>query len=513
MLSTPAVVYQGTWYFWKAQVTEGLVNKINVAPSFWEKAAHERSSSSSHSVSPKRVLNLSTPYASSMYTTLIQNIARASKISLFSLVGLMSFFLVRGRSSKGKKHLSGKKIISARTLARKLKFKRKASKVKIGSLPYVKGTETQHTLITGGTGSGKTNCLFHILSSVEKQNQRKIIIDTNGSFVNRYYRKDRDVLLSLSHSDSVDWNPWSECQNRFDYEALSESLIPSSYSDHENYWRQAAQSLFSSLLQKTGDTQKTSEIVRWMLFEPLSDLCQFVQGTKAAAHMDLSAEKTAGSIRSVASSFVDCLDLLQDSNNPFSITNWVKEGKEDSNLFIHCDPSQRAAAIPLISTWTSLAIRGILNLTPDLDRRIWLILDELPSLNKIKDLETFLSEGRKYGGCGILSLQSPAQLEAIYGRESTRTIIGNCATKIVFSEQDPEVASRISRAFGEKEVQQTQEGISYGAHQVRDGVSLSKQTRMVPVVSSTDIQSLKKNRAFVKLPGNYPITIINTCFV
>jgi type IV secretory pathway TraG/TraD family ATPase VirD4 len=145
----------------------------------------------------------------------------------------------------------------------------------------------------------------------------------------------------------------------------------------------------------------------------------------------------------------------------------------------------------------------------DLNRRVWFIIDELPTLDKIKDLETLLTEGRKYGGCGVISLQSPSQLESIYGHDKAKTIMGNCATKIVFAENDPEISARISKVFGEREIKEVQEGISYGANEIRDGVSLSLHTRSIPTVSSSEIQSLPPNYAFLKLPGYYPITKIN----
>jgi type IV secretory pathway TraG/TraD family ATPase VirD4 len=145
---------------------------------------------------------------------------------------------------------------------------------------------------------------------------------------------------------------------------------------------------------------------------------------------------------------------------------------------------------------------------PDLNRRLWFVVDELPSLNRLKDLEFFLSEGRKYGGCGLFAFQSPSQLEAIYGPLIARTIMSNCMTKIVFTEQDPETADKISRAFGEREIREFNEGVSYGAHETRDSVNLSSHKKNIPLVSVTDIQSLERNRAFVKLPGNMPITKI-----
>ena len=86
--------------------------------------------------------------------------------------------------------------------------------------------------------------------------------------------------------------------------------------------------------------------------------------------------------------------------------------------------------------------------------------------------------------------------------------MGNCGTRVVFAEHDPEISKAISRSLGEAEVKEYQEGISYGAHEVRDGVSLSLQTKHLPIVSPTDIQSLEPNQAFVRLPGNRPITQI-----
>jgi type IV secretory pathway TraG/TraD family ATPase VirD4 len=175
---------------------------------------------------------------------------------------------------------------------------------------------------------------------------------------------------------------------------------------------------------------------------------------------------------------------------------------------LSANPAQRAALNPLLSCWFSISVRSLLQMSPDLNRRIWFVVDELPTLQKLKELESLITEGRKYGGCGLLALQSPSQLEEIYGRASAQTIIGNCATRIIFAEHDPEIAERISRSLGECEIKEYQEGISYGAHEVRDGVTLSLQSKKMPIVSATEIQSLESNCAYIKMPGNLPISKI-----
>ena len=457
-------------------------------------------------VSPEWVLKVVNPKYNLLIEETKLRIFESFIVASAAFTLVIIFFFVRGKLSTAKKHISGNIVAPVWKVALRLKFNRKASPIKLGKLPLVKGTETQHLLVTGGTGSGKTNCFHHLIAQIRKQSQRAVIIDTTGAFVERYYREEQDLILNPFDDRSVPWHPWIECQDSFDYEALAESFIPQSYSDHEKYWNTAARSLFSSVLAKLKEEKKVSELNQWMLFEPLSKLAAFIKGTKAASHVDLNSERTASSVRSVAASFLSSLEFLNDTESPFSIREWVKNGKEGSWLFLTAKPSQRAALNPLLSCWFSIAMRSLLNLEPDFDRRIWFIIDELPSLHRLKDLETFLSESRKYGGCALLAIQSPSQLEAIYGREVTRTILGNCSTKVIFSEQDPEIAVKISKAFGEQEIKEYQKGLSYGANDIRDGVNLTLQTKMQPLIPTTAIQFLQKNQAFIRLPGNFPIT-------
>lgn len=73
--------------------------------------------------------------------------------------------------------------------------------------------------------------------------------------------------------------------------------------------------------------------------------------------------------------------------------------------------------------------------------------------------------------------------------------MANCATKLVFREQDPIRARLLSQVFVDKKVIETQEGFSYGAHEMRDGVNHSNILSNRPVITPSDIQNLKKMRA------------------
>jgi type IV secretory pathway TraG/TraD family ATPase VirD4 len=49
------------------------------------------------------------------------------------------------------------------------------------------------------------------------------------------------------------------------------------------------------------------------------------------------------------------------------------------------------------------------------------------------------------------------------------------------------------------------EGFSYGANDIRDGVSLSQERRKTPVVMDTEFMNLYDLEAYLKLPGNFPV--------
>jgi len=503
----PNKSYQSLWYYGKSKIVGLIYDKISVSSQFWSQVSPHKYGDRSIEVQCKMLERICKKHLTDFASRFLCWLKQAGLLSSLIFVSFILFFLIKGLRTKRYKHITGGKIASPTAIAIHSKLRGKASPIKIGKLPLMRGTETQHILISGGTGSGKTNSFHHILPYIRKNNQRAVIVDTTGTFVSKYYQERRDILLNPFDIRGEPWHPWCECKNHFDYDALAQSFIPISHSDYENYWRGAARSVFSALLEKNQGTKKLSQLTQSLLKSTLSDLHKELKDSRASSHLDPSTDKTAGSIRSVASSFLECLDYLKDSTEPFSIREWVQnDTKNGAWLFLVTTPSQRAVLVPLISAWYSIAMRSLMQMNTDLHRRLYFVSDELPTLQKLRELETCLAEGRKFGACALLAMQSPAQLEMIYGHHNARVIIGNCATKVAFFEQDPTIAKQISQIFGEKEIEEPQEGISYGAHQMRDGVSISSIKRTKPVVSTSDIQSLNKNVAFVKLPGKAPIT-------
>lgn len=146
-----------------------------------------------------------------------------------------------------------------------------------------------------------------------------------------------------------------------------------------------------------------------------------------------------------------------------------------------------------------------MTLPPNTERRLWFIIDELSSLQKLPSLETAMAENRKYGGCVLAGIQKFPQLYHAYGQNQAQSILDQFNPKIFFRNTAPTITSWISKILGEAETTEQLENLSYGAHSIRDGVSLSPQTRTKLLTLPTEIANLHDLEAFIKLPGPYPI--------
>ncbi|MBN0691365.1 type IV secretion system DNA-binding domain-containing protein, partial [Pseudomonas aeruginosa] len=91
-----------------------------------------------------------------------------------------------------------------------------------------------------------------------------------------------------------------------------------------------------------------------------------------------------------------------------------------------------ASLKPVISMWLSIAIRGLLAMGENRNRRVWIFADELPTLHKLPDLVEILPEARKFGGCYVFGIQSYAQLEDIYGVKPAATLFDVMNTRAFF---------------------------------------------------------------------------------
>jgi type IV secretory pathway TraG/TraD family ATPase VirD4 len=171
-------------------------------------------------------------------------------------------------------------------------------------------------------------------------------------------------------------------------------------------------------------------------------------------------------------------------------------------LFLPVNERFKATATTIMASQIELIANYILSQPTDRDRRIWFIVDELPSLPKLPALMRLLAQGRGYGVAGVLAIQNISQLFEVYGRDGAFSLTGLCSSLVAMRSSDPQTTEYLSKRFGKqirKEVQ-TNQSLSKGKMgSMSEGHSEHIAERAA--VSETDINTLPDLQAFFKAKG------------
>ncbi|MCP5400455.1 MAG: type IV secretion system DNA-binding domain-containing protein [Sphingomonas sp.] len=426
---------------------------------------------------------------------------------LFALVALFWAWFYFTRTGKGlgsNEYLRGARFGTVRQVKRALRRQKKGSLV-IGGVPVPRAFEPEHVLLCGAPGTGKTNLIVKMLAGIRKEGKRAIVYDTAGTFVEKFYRPGIDTLLNPLDERTARWSPWVDVPRDYHYDQIAESTIPDKSGDP--FWAKAARGTLVAVLRKLAKQKHTfvSVLLDRLLRSKLKDLAAFVSGTDAAAFISTEGERTSASIQAELASVMRSFSYLDDTEDGFSIRDWVEKGEEGSWLFITVKADQLPSLRPLITVWLDIAISAIMSLAPDRDRRLYCVVDELPTLQKLPSLSDFLARARKYGGCGILGFQSYPQLEATYGIQDAAAITGYCSTWVALRANDTPTAKHVSENLGQVEQVEANEGMSYGVNDMRDGVNLSRMQVTRPLVMHTEVTNLPNLSGYLRFGRNLPV--------
>ena len=390
---------------------------------------------------------------------------------------------------------------------------------RIAGIPYPERTETQHTIVSGTTGSGKTVLIADLVSQIRARGERCVIYDKMGSYTRSFFDPDRDVLMNPLDARAPRWSPFLEARNPRDFDMMAAALIPQQKDTVDPFWVTAARQLFSNgagVFWKQGVTEN-KVLVDHLLKTDLTALAEAMEGTVAQSIVDPENPKTALSVRAMLTANLSALEFLPDEGRPFSIRDWI--GKEDgagergSFLFLTSRGDQHASLRGLISTWLEIAVNAMLTLAQDDGRRIWVILDELPTLHQVPSLQPGLAESRQFGGCFVLGVQVASALRDLYGRNGAETISGLCGTRVVLAAPDRDTAQWSADSLGRSEVEEVTEGYSYGANTIRDGVSLTPRRELRALALPSEIMRLPNLEGYLKFPGPFPVASIRLKYV
>jgi type IV conjugative transfer system coupling protein TraD len=425
-------------------------------------------------------------------------------VTLVMLLIAWFTFTRTGRGLGSNEYLRGARLAKQNDLRRQLFWQRKGP-LRVGKVRIPAAFEAEHILVSGAPGTGKTNILNEMLSGIRAQSKRAIVYDTAGTFVERFYRPGKDIILNPLDMRSHAWTPWADVPRDYHYDQMAESTIPEQGKDP--FWARAARGTMVAVMRKlvTERRMLVSVMLDVLVRSDLKSLAAFVAGTNGAAFVSLEGERTSAGIQAELASMLRSFAYLDDTQTGLSIRDWVRDEKDDSWLFITVKTDQLPTLRPLITVWLDIAISAIMSMAPDRKRRLYCVIDELPSLHKLPSLGDFLARARKYGGCGILGFQSYPQLEATYGAQEAAAITGYCSTWVALRANDRGTARLISENLGQVEQVEANEGMSYGVNDMRDGVNLSRVQVTRPLVMPTEVMNLPNLTGYLRFGRDLPV--------
>ena len=389
----------------------------------------------------------------------------------------------------------------------------------IADIPYPWRLEQSHTMLIGSTGAGKTTQLRNIVSEARARGQRCVIFDLTGAFVEAFYNPETDYILNPMDERCPPWTIFNDCLNYADYLTAACALIPSEGSNGEPFWAMAARTLFVEMCMKLLDSGETSNgaIAHHLMHADLKEIHQKLRDTIANPLTAAEAARMAESIRAVFNTNAQALRFLPDPRRggqpPFSIYNWMRNGKSGSILFVTSTRNDLALTRPLLTLWMDMAVNAIMTMPRTMDLRTWYLFDEVHALHRLPAIEHGLQAARNFGGAFMLGMHSIDKLAETYGKEGAVNLTSLARTKLILATPDMNTAQTCSDFIGLSEIRETDEAYSIGASRSRDAATITPRTEVKPCVFPTDLMDLPVLQGYVKFPEGFPAARVELTYV
>lgn len=351
--------------------------------------------------------------------------------------------------------------------------------------------EAQHIQIIGDTGAGKSALMFQLLRQVRSRGDSAIVYDPAREFVKRFYDPDRgDVILNPLDKRCPYWGPSEELRSRSEAKALAVSLFQPPQDKKGEFFIESPQKIFAFLMAY-GPTPH--ELVQWM--SNPDEIDRRLKGTEHAHLIDPRAHQQRAGVLGSLGLVADSLRLLprkSEANGTWTATEWAE--KRQGWIFLTSLPAEREALRPLQSLWIDWLVLRLLNEPIEAQKRVWFVIDELASLQKLPQLHTAITEARKSRNPVVLGFQGKAQLEYLYGHLA-EVMLSQPATSVWLTTKEPNAGEWVSKFIGKVEIERLRETHFDGT---RSGRNFTLDRQVEPLVLESEISGLPDLHAYMK---------------
>lgn len=380
---------------------------------------------------------------------------------------------------------------------------------------------SKHLLLLGGTGCGKTNVFYHIISQIKQKmthNDVMIVFDTKGDFYNKFFLPERDRVIANSrqYENVVSyWNIFKEIvSDGWEQECIEANINELSWAIFQEaiesnksqpFFANAARDLFAAILTYIvrigkNDLSFKQDYFNNQALKKFLDImdAQSIKGM-LENEKDLSGvlsyigDGTSGQALGVFAELQAVVRKLFTGvfakDGRFSVRNFVRE-KQGRTLFIEYDLSRGNILTPLYQLLFDLALKEALGRTRS-EGNVYLICDEFKLLPHLRHIDDAVNFGRSLGVKVIAGLQSIEQLRENYGEARGRNVAAGFSSVFAFRANDVVTREFIVGLYGKNIVLEQYKSLES---------PLKQEKREGNTVEDWNITSLEVGEAIIGLP-------------
>lgn len=421
------------------------------------------------------------------------------------------------------KFLRGKLRVSEEQLASLLKNIDDSFRIRLNEKIFIpEGIVTKHCFAIGATGSGKSQLAFRIVEQLIRRNVRCIIHDFKGDFIPAFFDQKKHYIfnpldirhMGLSDPDSTvpkGWTIFNELETLPNVDSFTSSMIPDGPGDP--IWYTAPRDLLKAMIIYCIKNNLTSNNDLNNLIETspdtLRNLFESTPGCKVGLK-HLEEGKLAGQFMSILATYTASLSYLVGTDGNFSIRKWINEENSQKRIiFLSNQAEVQKTLKTLISTFFDFSTKAMCTLPDDPDgRRLYFILDEFGQLSKMDSVVQLLTQGRSKGAATWLFIQDISQIDNIYGKDLSKSIVNGCRNKFYFNVSDHYTADFISKEIGSVEFERTRESKSFGIHDLKDSINIQNEIVERPIAIASEISSQENLTFYMQLADISKLTQI-----
>ena len=356
-----------------------------------------------------------------------------------------------------------------------------------------KSVEAKHIQIMGDTGTGKSTLIKQLLQQVADRGEIAIVYDPAGEFTESFYKESRkDLILNPLDARAPYWTPSSELRNPAEARTIAASMYQPRDDKRGEFFTDTPQKIFAHLLKYKPSPE---DLVAWMSDE--DEIDRRLEGTELANFAPKDAPQQRSGVLGSLGLVADSLRLLptreEAQGREWSATQWAD--KREGWIFLTSTEAEQEALRPLHSLWIDLLVLRLLTKPKPGQKKVWLVIDELASLQRLPQFHTALTKGRKSDNPIVFGYQGKAQLETIYGHLA-EVMLSQPTSKFILRTAEPNAAKWAAELIGEVEIERVRETVADGK---RQGKSFTLDRQIEPLVMKSEVEGLPDLHTFVKI--------------